>query len=160
MLLLRGEVLSLGWHEVRPDVDVSGLLLGHQERTVPDRAPEREGEGGSAGVGREVGELEARTRESEYVFPSRQGMRKGHLFDLRKPFEKACREAEIENFRIHDLRHTFASMAVKGGASLFDVQKLLGHQDIAMTQRYAHLSADGLRRPLPAGVATLRLIQQ
>ena len=77
-------------------------------------------------------ELEARTRESEYVFPSRQGTRKGHLFDLRKPFEKAWGEAGIENFRLHDLRHTFASIAVMSGASLYDVQKLLGHQDIAI----------------------------
>jgi len=70
---------------------------------------------------------EARTRESEFVFPSRQGTKKGHLFDLRKPFEKACREAGIKNFRVHDMRHTFASVAVRSGASLFDVQKLLGH---------------------------------
>ena len=40
------------------------------------------------------------------------------------------------------------------GASLFDVQKLLEHQDIAMTQRYAHLSDDGLRKAT-AGVATV-----
>jgi len=60
----------------------------------------------------------------------------------------------VENFRIHDLRHTFATMAVMSGASLFDVQKLLGHQDIAMTQRYAYLSADGLKKAT-AGVATV-----
>jgi site-specific recombinase XerD len=52
------------------------------------------------------------------------------------------------------LRHTFASMAVRGGPSLFDVQKLLGHQDIAITQRYAHLSDDGLKKTT-AGVATM-----
>lgn len=99
-------------------------------------------------------DLEARTAASEYVFPSRQGTKKGHLFDLRKPFDKACHRAGVENFRIHDLRHTFASMAVRGGASLFDVQKLLGHQDIAMTQRYAHLSDDGLKKAT-AGVANI-----
>jgi len=45
-------------------------------------------------------------------------------------------------------------MAVRGGASLYEVQKLLAHQDIAMTQRYAHLSADGLKKAT-AGVATM-----
>lgn len=88
------------------------------------------------------------------MFPSRQGTRKGHLFDLRKAFERACQEAGIDNFRIHDIRHTFASMAVMSGASLYDVQKLLGHQDIAMTQRYAHLSDEGLKKAT-AGVANL-----
>jgi len=45
-------------------------------------------------------------------------------------------------------------MAVRGGASLFAVQKLLGHQDIAVTQRYAHISDDGLKKAT-AGVATM-----
>lgn len=48
---------------------------------------------------------------------------------MRLPFGMRGRE-----FRVHDLRHTFASVAVRSGASLFDVQKLLSHQDIAMTQ--------------------------
>jgi integrase len=88
---------------------------------------------------------DARTRDSAYVFPSRQGTKKGYLYDLRKPFEKACYIAGVENFRIHDLRHTFASLAVSAGADLYAVQRLLGHRDIAMTQRYAHLAADDLK---------------
>lgn len=99
-------------------------------------------------------EQEDRTRGSEYVFPSRQGTKKGYIYDLRKPFEKACQIALIDNFRIHDLRHTFASMAVSSGADLYAVQRLLGHQDIAMTQRYAHLAADDLKRAT-AGVSEM-----
>jgi integrase len=99
-------------------------------------------------------EQEERTRGSEYVFPSRQGAKKPYIYDLRKPFEKACMSAEIDNFRIHDLRHTFASMAVSSGADLYAVQRLLGHQDIAMTQRYAHLAADDLKRAT-AGVSEM-----
>ena len=97
---------------------------------------------------------EERTRESEYVFASRKGTKKGYIYDLRKPFEKACKIAGIENFRIHDLRHTFASMAVSSGADLYAVQRLLGHQDIAMTQRYAHLAADDLKKAT-AGVSDI-----
>ena len=88
---------------------------------------------------------EERTRKSEYVFPSRQGTRKGHLHDLRKPLERVCAIAGIENFRTHDLRHTFASIAVSSGADLYAVQRLLGHSDISMTQRYSHLSAQDLQ---------------
>lgn len=92
MLLLRGEVLSLRWHEVRLDGDVCCWdTKNGRSRTVHLNARAKE-------VLEELNErrgLEARTRESEYVFPSRRGTRKGHLFDLRKPFEKTCREAGI-----------------------------------------------------------------
>lgn len=148
----RGEVMSLKWNEVRLDEDCISLLdtKNGRSRMVHLNAWAKE-------VVEELHESrgnEARTAASDYVFPSRQGTKKGHLFDLRNPFDKACQRAGVENFRIHDLRHTFASMAVRGGASLFDVQKLLGHQDIAMTQRYAHLSDDGLKK-VTAGVATM-----
>lgn len=99
-------------------------------------------------------DLSPRTSGSLYLFPSRGKARKPYLYDLRKPFERACRAAGIENFRPHDLRHTFASLAVSAGVPLFAVQHLLGHQDISMTQRYSHLAADDLRRA-SADVATL-----
>jgi integrase len=95
-------------------------------------------------------EQEDRTRGSEYVFPSRNGAKKPYIYDLRKPFEKACATAGIENFRIHDLRHTFASMAVSSGVPLYTVQRLLGHQDIAMTQRYSHLSDADMKKATEA----------
>ena len=148
----RGEIMTLKWNEVRLDEDCLKLLDTKNGRSRPVHL--------NAWARKVVEDLhenrdkEIRTAASEYVFPSRQGTKKGHLFDLRNPFDKACQRAGIENFRIHDLRHTFASMAVRGGASLFDVQKLLGHQDIAMTQRYAHLSDDGLKKAT-AGVAAM-----
>ena len=58
----------------------------------------------------------------------------------------------IEGFRVHDLRHTFASIAVNSGSSLYEVQKLLGHHSSQMTQRYAHLGDKELRAAT-AGVA-------
>ena len=45
----------------------------------------------------------------------------------------------------HTLRHTFASWLVEGGVSLYEVKELMGHSDFGMTQRYSHLSPDGLK---------------
>jgi integrase len=50
--------------------------------------------------------------------------------------------AAIPDVRIHDLRHTFASMGLRSGVSLEEISKLLGHKDLRTTQRYAHLAND------------------
>jgi len=50
--------------------------------------------------------------------------------------------AGMPEFRIHDLRHSFASYLVNAGRSLYEVQELLGHADIKTTSRYAHLSRE------------------
>ena len=63
---------------------------------------------------------------------------------VRKAFSTACRRAGIENFHIHDLRHTFASWLVMNGTPIFEVSKLLRHASIQMTERYAHLAPDHL----------------
>jgi integrase len=55
-------------------------------------------------------------------------------------FVRACEDAGIEDFSFHDLRHTYASHLRMNGADLHDLQKLLGHSDPRMTNRYAHLS--------------------
>ena len=64
--------------------------------------------------------------------------------NVRKAFSTACRRAGIDNFHIHDLRHTFASWLVMNGTPLFEVSKLLRHASIQMTERYAHLAPDHL----------------
>ena len=56
----------------------------------------------------------------------------------------ARKAAGLEDVRIHDLRHSFASFLVNAGRSLYEVQRLLGHTQIKTTQRYAHLSHDTL----------------
>jgi integrase len=53
--------------------------------------------------------------------------------------------ADLEGLRIHDLRHTFASVLINKGVSIYEVQTLLGHSTIQMTQRYAHLAPDRLQ---------------
>ena len=55
-------------------------------------------------------------------------------------WDTARRQAGLAGFRIHDLRHSFASFLINNGRSLYEVQKLLGHKSPQMTQRYAHLT--------------------
>jgi len=57
-------------------------------------------------------------------------------------FKKVCKAAEIEDFRFHDLRHTFASHLVMAGVDLVTVKELLGHRTINMTNRYTHLAQE------------------
>lgn len=80
---------------------------------------------------------------SEYVVPnSIGGMHKPSDRVFQENFHKCLKEAELPRMRFHDLRHTFASMWVKAGGDIFRLQRILGHQSIQMTQRYAHLAPD------------------
>lgn len=65
------------------------------------------------------------------------------LINLRKPWRRLCMVAKLQGVRIHDLRHSFASIAV--GAGMTVIGKLLGHSQPATTARYAHLAADPIR---------------
>ena len=94
---------------------------------------------------------EARTTTLEVRFERELLVSKGtfkfsfdRVKDVRKAFSTACRKAGIEDFHIHDLRHTFASWLVMNGTPLFEVSKLLRHASIQMTERYAHLAPDHL----------------
>jgi integrase len=80
--------------------------------------------------------------ECNWVFPNPK---------TRKPFisifyswNTARTKADLQDVRIHDLRHSYASFLVNAGRSLYEVQRLLGHTQIKTTQRYAHLSHDTL----------------
>ncbi len=69
-----------------------------------------------------------------------------HLVNLQKPWQRIRAMADLDDVRIHDLRHSFASVAVASGLSLPMIGALLGHTQPQTTQRYAHLAADPLRQ--------------
>lgn len=75
--------------------------------------------------------------KSRYVFPSQDGSR---LEDVKSAWLRLLARANIEGFRWHDMRHDFASRLVMAGVPLNTVRDLLGHSDIKMTLRYAHLA--------------------
>ncbi len=68
------------------------------------------------------------------------------LINLQKPWQRIRKRAGLDDVRIHDLRHSFASMAVAGGLSLPVIGALLGHTQPATTARYAHLADDPLKQ--------------
>jgi integrase len=79
----------------------------------------------------------------KYVFPGRnQGQ---PIKDIRRFWLKVCREAKLNDVRIHDLRHTYASILVSSGSSLSIIGALLGHTQPGTTARYAHLFDDPLK---------------
>lgn len=82
-------------------------------------------------------------RGNPYIFP---GQRTGsRLVNLQKPWRKLRAIAGLEDVRIHDLRHTYASLAVSQNLSLPIVGKLLGHKSTKSTERYAHLYDDVMK---------------
>jgi integrase len=129
----RGELLSLKWEQIRNGFIYLTETKGGKARQIPinDRLAE---------VFREV--RRGDHLKSPYVFCDLKGRR---FYAVKRSFASACRRAGIEDFRFHDLRHTFASRLVMRGASLKAVQELLGHADMKMTMRYAHLSQEHLR---------------
>jgi integrase len=73
------------------------------------------------------------------------------LVDLDKPWYAIRKSAGLEDLRLHDLRHAFASVAASGGMGLPIIGKMLGHTQAQTTQRYAHLASD----PVKAAAATV-----
>jgi len=81
-------------------------------------------------------------RQSEWVFPGKGG---GHRVEVKAQWRKVCRAAGIEGVRMHDVRHSYASVLASAGLSLPVIGALLGHTQPATTARYAHLMDDPLR---------------
>jgi integrase len=134
----RGELLGLSWDAV--DFERGFIAIrdpkGGTDQTIPLNA-----------AARAVLENHPRIPGSDFVFP---GRRKGkHATEMRKSISRIALAAGLpEGFRpMHGLRHVFASMLASSGAvDMFTLQKLLTHKSPMMTQRYAHLRDDVLRR--------------
>ena len=88
--------------------------------------------------------LEGIPRKSEWLFPSRKNA--SHIKTIYDAWVRVRVQAGLKDVRLHDLRHSFASFLVNSGCSLYEVQKILGHQNPKVTTRYAHLAQDSLLR--------------
>ena len=73
------------------------------------------------------------------------------LVNLEKPWRAIRKAAGLNDVRLHDLRHAFASVAASSGMGLPIIGKMLGHTQAATTHRYAHLASD----PVKAAAATV-----
>lgn len=85
------------------------------------------------------------TLGEDRIFPPKLGA-KGERQRVERSFRTVLRMARIENFRFHDLRHTFASWYMMNGGDLYELAKILGHSNIRMTERYAKLAKSHIAR--------------
>jgi integrase len=83
--------------------------------------------------------------DSDRIFPPKADA-KGERQRVEGSFEDLLDRAGIENFRFHDLRHTFASWYMMNGGDLYELAKILGHSNIKMTERYAKLARQHIAR--------------
>jgi integrase len=132
----RGELFKLQWQHVDFDKGFIHIIgpKGGKDQTIPLNQ-----------AARDLLENHQRTG-SDFVFPGRGG---GQRVEMRRPIDRIRKAAGLpKDFRpLHGLRHTYASMlASSGQVDLYTLQKLLTHKTGAMTQRYAHLRDDTLRR--------------
>ncbi|HXC71612.1 MAG TPA: site-specific integrase [Pyrinomonadaceae bacterium] len=81
----------------------------------------------------------------EQIFPPKDGA-KGERQRVEGSFEDLLERANIQDFRFHDLRHTFASWYMMNGGDLYELAKILGHSNIKMTERYAKLAKQHIAR--------------
>jgi integrase len=131
----RGEVRSMKWADLDLGAGTwskppSGVKQ-HEHHQVPLSAPARQ-------ILAE--RLARKTDDSEFVFPGDGS--KGHLMNVWRAWRRLLEAAGITGLRLHDLRHSFASELVSGGASLPLIGALLGHSNPATTSRYSHLYTD------------------
>ncbi|CAK7050173.1 MAG: Tyrosine recombinase XerC [Desulfovibrio sp.] len=121
-----GEILSLRWEYLDLDMGLARLpdsKTGAKVLHLPKPA---------------IAVLESIPKYSGWVFPGGKG--DGHMTEVHHAWRAICKKAGLTGWRIHDLRHAFASVAVNSGHSLPQIGALLGHSQASTTQRYAHVA--------------------
>lgn len=129
--LRRGELFDLKWSSVNFNTKII-TVAGDTTKTSETRHIPMNEE-----VFTVLEEWKKQSREALYVFPNQEG---GRFEDVKSAWLKLLERAEVTGFRWHDMRHDFASRLVMAKESLNTVRELLGHSDIKMTLRYAHLA--------------------
>jgi len=125
----RGEQMGLTWRHV--DLQTGRIIL---EDTKNGDTRVAIATGPALDELRKMGKV--RRLDCDLVFP---GQRKTPII-LTKPWYEALKAAEIEDFRWHDLRHSFASELAMSGATLAEIAEAMGHKTLAMVKRYSHLT--------------------
>ncbi len=142
----KNELLGLEWQRV--DLHTNLIYLDtHHTKSRKRRAVPLNQEARAALLNRARFRAE-HCPASPWVFCDENGKR---IASVRRAFVTACRRIGLEDFHIHDLRHTCAAWLVSAGVALAEVRDLLGHASITMTERYAHLAPENVR----AAVAVL-----
>lgn len=138
MLLYTGcresEVLTLKWKDVHLE---DGYLYLEDSKVGVITIPLNE-------KAKEIIRSLEKKEDNPYVFCG--GVPGQHLKETKTTWRKVRELAGIPDVRLHDLRHSFASFALKKGVDLYTVSKLLGHKNITTTTRYAHLELDHLKK--------------
>lgn len=127
----KGEILGLKWKDVDLVRSVARL---EQTKNGERRALPLTHHAGD--LIRRIGDRADRNPD-DLVFPREDGTAP---VDIKKHFVRAVKEAGIDDFRFHDLRHCAASYLAMNGATLPEIAAILGHKTLQMVQRYAHLS--------------------
>lgn len=125
----RGEIMNLKWSDVDLDREWATLqeTKNGERRGLPIK-----------GLALDLLRALRADHHSEiWVFPNGDN---SAPFDIRRSWEKAKEDAQVPNFRFHDLRHTFASYLLMDGASLGEIADAMGHKTLQMVKRYAHIS--------------------
>lgn len=135
------EILTLNWKQIHIDIVIDpyielGVDLGQTKNNKKRFVPLNEDM---------VSMLKTTNNGSPFVF---LGTREKPLKSVRKPFVKALERAEINDFRFHDLRHTFASHFVMNGGDLLSLKEILGHSNMKMVERYTHLASAHKRKQI------------
>lgn len=135
----KNEMLELTWDRVSREENCIILTAADTKNAKPRIVPMNKESRAAIESRRRF--KQRHCKESRFVFAEEAGHRVKSIY---ASFVEAREKAGIEDFRIHDLRHTFASWLVMKGVSLYVVKDLLGHSSIRMTERYAHLAQSAL----------------